>query len=305
MIRKPRTVLLKKPDSEPGWIILLTGGDADAVIAKIGSCDATTFAAQVPTEDLDQRSAWPIQVLAGAFSPGVPDADTLLPPSQHVLLNDHPIALADLVNGATISRRPSAEVIWTCLRLETSAALPVSRMQLLPQQCPPGAHVDDDYLRALAIPASAPVAFDLPGGEDAPRWRDVHLQHAIHLGHVGTTDPALSLELNGDLFNPSIAGRIARFLLPGSAGLGIIRTRFATPQTFLGGSDQRRLGVAVANISFGRRSTSLDHWSLRGGWHGVEPSWRWTDGAAHILVPAGARQLEVEIANTLRLYPIG
>ena len=48
----------------------------------------------------------------------------------------------------------------------------------------------------------------------------------------------------------------------------------------------------------------LDHWSLRTGWYDAEPSWRWTSGEAELLVPQGARQMEIEVANTLRLYPL-
>jgi hypothetical protein len=304
MIRKPRAVLSRKADAEPGWLILLTDRDAGLARAETGPCDTILVETEVPTEDLDQRGAWPIAILADAFAPGVPETDILLPPRQHVLLNDEPIALADLVNGATILRRKLADVTWTCLLLGDDAPVRVAGLALVPTPAPRGTVPDQHYLRAMAVPALPPASFDLPGGDSAPAWRETQTRRAGQLGHVGTTDPALSFELAGAIIYPGITGRMARFRLPGSAGQGVLRTRWATPQAFLGGSDQRKLGVAVARIAFGHRVTRLDHWSLRGGWHETEPGWRWTDGAAQILVPAGAHQMEVEIANTLRLYPI-
>ena len=62
--------------------------------------------------------------------------------------------------------------------------------------------------------------------------------------------------------------------------------------------DRRRLGVSVRRIVLdGARTVPLDAPALGRGWHAPEPGGRWTDGDAHLHLPAGTRLLELRLAG--------
>jgi len=301
MIRKPRPAGPRRDVEQESWVLLVPEADAREAAEQLPVSAERPCEVAIPAEDLDQRGVWPIEVLADAFAPGAPSRDVLLPPGVWLRLDNVAVAVADLVNGVTVLRRPLRQARWTALLTDVEEAVTVAGLVLLPLRGMRGGA--EPNLQALAMPETASAAFDLPGRAGF-ELRVRHLARAAALGHGGTTDPGLVLDLHGLRVLPEIRGRVARFALPGQAGLAVLRSRWAVPHRFLGHDDRRQLGLAVARIGFGARVMQLDHWSLRTGWYDAEPSWRWTSGEAELLVPQGARQMEIEVANTLRLYPL-
>lgn len=301
MIRRPKPAGPRRDVELETWLLLVPETEAAAAAEQMPTREERLCDVLIPADDLDRRGAWPIEILADAFAPGSPSRDVLLPPATRLALDGETVRLADLVNGATVLRRPLPQARWVALLTDLEEAVTVAGLVMLPLRCPPGPMTSP--LQELAMPERGSAAFDLPGRAGF-ELRLRHLARAAALGHAGTTDPGLVLDLHGARLLPEIDGRIARFALPGPAGRAVLRSRSAVPHRFLGNDDRRQLGLAVARISFGARVMPLDHWSLRGGWYGAEPSWRWTSGEAGLLVPQGARQMEIEVANTLRLYPL-
>jgi hypothetical protein len=155
--------------------------------------------------------------------------------------------------------------------------------------------------------ASAPLA---TGAHDTePVWRRLAVR-AVALGYPAfrpatVSDPDLRLSVAGHDIRPvEIVGGRHVFVLPNGTTAIRASSRAGSPaavRPWL--DDRRRLGVAVCRIIVcdGRRVTDMpvDHPALTNGWHDVESSderlWRWTDGSAHVSIPAGTRSIEIHL----------
>ena len=82
----------------------------------------------------------------------------------------------------------------------------------------------------------------------------------------------------------------------------VLWSRSAVPSELGGADDHRRLGIAVSCIEAGGQIVPLNHWSLREGWQPIEAGWRWTNGAARLLLPEGTTILRVQMAAALERY---
>lgn len=140
--------------------------------------------------------------------------------------------------------------------------------------------------------------------------RRLRAEAVLELGF--TADPDIHLLCQDEMLRPELDGTFYIFRLPqqlSAQQLSPVRpdtvvlcSRFAVPAELGTSQDPRRLGVAVSHIEIGRRIVPLDHWSLREGWHPAEPGWRWTNGAARLLLPARAGMLRIRVAATLAKY---
>jgi hypothetical protein len=303
MIRKsrtPPTLPLASPLASRDCFVLLLEAD-QAARAGFHNPAELRFETTIPLDDHNQLRARPLLVQAHAFGPDRPRHDIICAPGQSTEIDGARLALAGLVNGATVRRVEDRRLIWSPLVLDRDQPIDLSGLALHAQRLAEPAP-SLDMLRALAVPVVSPITFELPDGPAALRHRLIG--RAAPLGHTGTTDPDLHVQAVGIEIWPRYEDRMAYFDLPPGLSQLTLRTRSGVPSDFLGVNDHRHLGVAISRIQFGALEVAMTHWSLREGWHTPETSWRWMDGAAGLLVPSGAGLLEIEIANTLRRYPI-
>jgi hypothetical protein len=261
----------------------------------------TQSATPVPSRaDVPQPGG--VHFLAGSLAPGLPEADLILHPTQRVRLSGTGgfERAADLVNGATILREDSVEFVWIGLRFDASSHPSLWGMQM-GGLAPPDPAAFSEVARAEL--AARHAGFSLPSPMNGTVRHHLSAR-ARALGHPMGHDPALRLRLNGRDISPRGAiGHVCRFTLDEPEAEIRLVSRAIVPAEARMSPDQRRLGIAVSRILLDGADVSLDHWSLRDGWHEPEASWRWTDGSARFLLPAGTRDVEIVVANILTRYP--
>lgn len=254
----------------------------------------------------DRRRSQSVMIQPGAIDAGIPTRPLHLPAAARVRVPGLGFAeIADLVNGATITRvepQPS-ETVWHGVVCESPAALLICGLAVEGAALSAGAEAT---LRTIANPPTDPApSFELPAYSRLAPARLVMAERALLLGHDRIADPGLRLLIDGETLAPECSGAWCRFMLPrGAPTRVLLLSRHAVPAQLIGNDEKRRLGVAVGRIVAGQRSIPLTHWCLGTGWHLPEHSWRWTDGAATLLLPPGVTELAFEIANTLPCYPL-
>ena len=115
-------------------------------------------------------------------------------------------------------------------------------------------------------------------------------------------DPGVCLMCLDETLPPEIDGAWYTFRLQRPAREVMLWSRSAIPAELGAADDLRRLGIAVSCIDVGGKMVPLDHWSLGAGWQPMEAGWRWTNGAARLLLPDGATVVRVQVAATLAQY---
>jgi hypothetical protein len=123
-------------------------------------------------------------------------------------------------------------------------------------------------------------------------------------GEDFTTDPGICLLCADRVVRPDISGDWYEFRLPPALGDLFICSNASIPARIDAGQDERLLGIAIAEIAIGARRVPLGHWSLRDGWHAPEETCRWTNGAAHLLLPARSTLLRIRVVGRLEQYRI-
>ena len=116
------------------------------------------------------------------------------------------------------------------------------------------------------------------------------------------TDPGIRLMCLDETLPPEIDGTWYTFRLHRPAREVMLWSRSAIPSELGGTDDLRRLGIAVSCIEVDGRVVPLNHWSLRDGWQPIEAGWRWTNGAARLLLPDGAKTVRFQVATALARY---
>ena len=292
----------------------------DLLVTNSGTRIPVVRVLRVETQSHPEREArlgWPVRIVAGAMGHGSPRADITVPAGTFCFINptdDTPIPVSELVNGATVQRMEPDVRTWCGIVLQLSGsghiALVASGLVLAGQKLE-----TIDASEAALLSAAAPrvprreQAFDLPSLACHAVLRRQLADHALALGYTQIADPDIRLLVGGHALIPNYESATCRFRLPppdllSERGKVVLRSRQGIPADFLGEQDERRLGVAVAQILADGRRISLIHWTLGQGWHGAEAGWRWTDGAAAFLLPPRTRVLQIEIANTLLAYPL-
>jgi hypothetical protein len=285
----------------PGDTVLLADGDA-AEVRWLGHrrVDCT----HAPRPD----NVWPVRIAPGAFGPGAPARELWLSPDHAVFAGGVLIPVRYLVNGATVVQHPVDAMTYWHVELDRHAVL-------LAEGLPCESYLDSgnraafanggavvqahpDFARAVwSEQACAPL---LLSGSAVEAARAALWARARELGHGETTDPHLRVRARGRMLRPEFDGRTYRLSLPEGTRTVRLCSRVGVP-AWRDGGDHRRLGVAVAALRLDGRNMPFDDPRLGAGWHGAEPYWRWTDGAA-VLVTRGARQLELELAMTERYW---
>jgi hypothetical protein len=124
---------------------------------------------------------------------------------------------------------------------------------------------------------------------------------AGRLGYQATEAADLQVIVEGRAIRPAmVKERLHRFLLPAGAAAACIVSRSEMPVHLDPDSlDRRRLGVRIGGIVVGGRPVALDGAALGEGFHPVErrgaQQWRWTDGAARLLLPGAPRSTVLEL----------
>lgn len=248
---------------------------------------------------------------AHALADGVPHQDTVMLADQTLRLEDGAaLRLVDVIDGANVVRIDAGAIDWVCLAMPTDEPLLVNGVALLGSslgEMPPGelTWVEHAWARVAHTEADGGTVRDFPSGVCWAALRQTLAERARAAGVATIADPATHLRLaDGDILWPRVDGHVCHFILPPGQTSAILATRSGIPSRYLDVGDDRRLGIAVSGVRVDRREIPLNHWALRDGWHAPEATWRWTDGAARLLLPHRARELVVAIANPLRAYPL-
>jgi hypothetical protein len=261
------------------------------------------------------REAWPVRVCRDAFGAGKPDRELWLSPDHAVFIDGVLIPVRYLVNGRTVAFEPRDSVRYFHVEL---ARHDILLAEGLPCESflDTGNRADFDNggqltrmhpqfaLRVWDAKACAPLVLN---GAELQAARSYLLYQAEMLGHATTRDPDLRAIAAGQELRPEIVGRSYRFRLPADARNVRLVSRKAVPAEVREDStDCRQLGVAVAKLVHGGKAIPLTSPRLGPGWHDVEYAgdesvWRWTDGAAG-LVLSGGNILNVEVAITERYW---
>ena len=260
------------------------------------------------------RTGRPIRIRANALADGVPQRDTTVLADQALRLSDGAsLRLVEVIDGANVGRVDPGAIDWMCLALATDLPLLVNGLLVTgfplvdgsPGESAADTWTDQAWARVAHAAFGGGTVRDFPSGGQWAALRKTLADRARASGVATITDPALHLRLDdGTRLWPRLDGNICRFALPPGLTTAELATRSGVPSRYLGVDDDRKLGIAVSGVRVGRREVPLDHWALRGGWYEPEATWRWTDGAAQILLPHRARELTVTIANPLAAYPL-
>ncbi len=110
-----------------------------------------------------------------------------------------------------------------------------------------------------------------------------------------TGDPDLALIAGGAVVRPTLHDGVYRFALPPGCDPGRLVSRSYVPALmYVGSTDHRRLGVAVAALALDGVTVPPGGPGRRIGWHAPEHGWQWTDGDAGLAL-AGAAELSVTL----------
>jgi hypothetical protein len=265
---------------------------------------------------------WPVRVRTGAFGTSIPHRDLWLSPDHAVFINGVLIPIRYLVNGRTIVQEPVDQVTYYHVELSCHDVI-------LAEGLPCESYLDtgnrgafanggdagdgegaaptmlhpDFALKAWKTKACAELVVD---GPKLAATKSALLAQAEALGHRMTSDPDLSVVVDGHTLRPKIAGKTWRVNLPPTVrGVRLVSRTWVPAHTRAAETDTRLLGVAVSRLWLDGREVSLDSPGLVSGWHAAEPAdsadaaakWRWTHGDAGLAL-AGVRELAFDAVMT-------
>lgn len=238
---------------------------------------------------------WPVRIAAHAFAPGRPRRHLLLSPDHGVFAGGGLIPARDLLNGATVTRRPMERVEYWHVELAEHGLLLAEGLAV--------ESFRDAGNRRLLAGRGRPVGARrgcapllLTRAGQAP-VRAALLARAAAIGHGVTTDPGLTVRAGALTVPVAREGRLWRAALPPGVDRVRLCSRSAVPAERIPGSDDpRRLGVAVTWLKLDGATIGPDDPRRAAGWHRPEPGWQWTDGDALLLLGGagqGPRRLEI------------
>ncbi len=214
--------------------------------------------------------------LAGVLGAGLPHRDLMVSPQHAMYFDGVLVPAAALVNGVSIVR------LSACDQIDYFHIEFATHDVIFAEGAPSESFLDDNsrglfenaHEFALLYPdAPAPGGFCARKVEAGPaldairRRLDGDSIQEVHLDRTGKHDIALR---------------------PGASAIRLTTAYAQAP------GDRRRLGAAVTALTLDGAAVPLDDGRLVTGWHACEAGWRWTDGAALVLV-AGAQLLEVSL----------
>ncbi len=254
-----------------------------------------------PHHQPEPQAAHPVRITAGAFGEGRPSRDLFVSPAHAIavdVLGEVLIPACRLINGTTITQVEANAVTYWHVELD-------SHDILLAENLPAESYLDCGNRRffanaeatdLLAAPDARPegaLPFCRPFHEEGALVDLVRARLAARAEELGwckveETFAGLHLVADGRVIRPDVEGLTARFVLPADArAVRLVSDTSVPAHVVPGAGDDRRLGVALAALTLddgltGARAIALDDARLGAGFHGVEGSARWTDGAAQL-----------------------
>jgi hypothetical protein len=285
-----------------GQVLRLATGET-AAVRWLGHRDVDCARHPCPQE------VWPVCISADAIAPGLPARDLWLSPDHAIALDGALVPVRYLVNGATIRQVPRARVGYWHVELDAHALLLAEGLAAESYldtgnrgafaNAPEGvvqahpAFATADALAAWHARACLPLLLD---GDALTQRRRALLARAAALGWRTTTAPSLRAEIDS---RPALLLRQRdgwSLRLPAGA-----RTVRLLSHSFVPAEhdpapcgDTRRLGVALA---LERDGAPLAEAAFGPGWYAPEggAAWRWTDGAATLLLTESARPAHLRL----------
>jgi hypothetical protein len=282
-----------------GTRIRTTRGDIAVEDLQVGDEAVTASGATRPIAWIDSqtianpgRDDAPIRIGPNAFTDGGPAQDVMLWPGHCVVvkvMDEVFIPVGELVNGATIARETTDEVVYWRVGLDAPDVILADGLKV-ESALEAG---DQEPDQGAPEPASKK-----PAGRARPLVdkgvvvgvaRDRLITRAEGLGWTrrGDLDLQLRLAVDGARCEADFDGDLARFVFPSSATNVFIASRIFVPAWESGVRDYRDLGIAVTSLRIMDglrfyRDIPLDHPALGEGFYGLERHderiWRWTTG---------------------------
>jgi phospholipase/lecithinase/hemolysin len=219
-----------------------------------------------------QRSlAQPVRIPAGAVGAGMPARDLWLSPEHAVFLDGVLVPARALCGCGSIAVDPALDEV-------TYYHIALDRHDIVLAEGLACESWLDTGNRAMF--ENAPVDGAAPSVPCAERVEGGVRLDLIRQGIGGMATQ--EVELGG-------AGIHEVTIAPGTGAIRLASAVGKAP------GDRRRLGAAVSAVAIDGEKLGLDDARLASGFHAPEGAWRWTDGAALLMVGSG-RTLRVEVA---------
>ena len=252
----------------------------------------------------------PVRVCPNAFGPGLPARDLILSPDHAVFVDDVLIPVRHLLNGATILRERRPSVTYWHIELDRhdvllaeglacESYLDTGNRAAFANAGPViSAHPQFDPVFAMDVWATQACAPLVTSGNSRDAVHDLSLAIAADLGHEITTDPAITLLVDGRVLRPTPVAGLLRFELPeGARDIRLTSRRFVPAELFSGRDDRRVLGAAISEIWVDGLLIEMTELDQADGWFAPETEalaeWRWTDGSTGLHF-VGARVIDIE-----------
>ena len=282
--------------------LVLTASGATRPISWIGTRSIDCNTHPVPTQ------VWPVRVRSGAFGDGLPRRDLLISPGHAVFVDGLLIPVAHLINGASIFQERVASVTYYHIELDSHDVLLSEGLasESYLDTGNRGAFANADQAMTLH-PDFSPRSHEVDGcapyrtgGSEVEAVRRRLLERLDGLGFDAAEPVSLTVEaIAGDRVirqpvPPPASGRLLRLSLPAGTDRLCLRSDVGVPAGLnVAITDVRGLGLCVGALFVDGALVPLDSPALASGFYRVErggaESWRWTDGAAEIILPPSLR----------------
>ena len=241
------------------------------------------------------QDVMPVRVRAGAFGAGVPARDVVLSPDHAVFVDGVLVPVRYLLNDATIVQEAADEVTYWHVELERHDVIEAAGLAVESYldtgnrgdfaNAPGVVRLHPEFAADVASAAwqsRACAPLHLAGAAVEAVQRRL-LARARALGWRMRRVADLRLYADGRRVWPVVTGTQWLVALPrGARSLRLVSGAGVPERLRPGSGDGRLLGVAIADPVWNGRAAPLEHPRYRGGWHGAEAGWRWTDGAAEL-----------------------
>jgi hypothetical protein len=274
---------------ERGTLIATASGEVPVETLAIGDILVTASGQCRPIKWIGRRSyagrflatspgVQPVRFHAGSLGDGLPRRDLVVSPEHAMFIEGMLIPARCLVNGVTITKEHGLErVDYFHVELDSHDVILAegASSETFLDDNSRGAFQNAGEFGRLYPNAPAPGAFCARKVESGPELDAIR----VRLDGAGVQEVRIDR-----------AGLHDIIIRPDACAVRL------TTEPFFAPGDRRRLGAAVGGLVLDGADIRLDDPRLAAGWHAREGAWRWTDGAALILV-AGAGWLAVEVAH--------
>ncbi|MGI9375002.1 MAG: Hint domain-containing protein [Tsuneonella suprasediminis] len=278
--------------------IVLTASGTERAIKWIGDMVAR------PARHARPQEYNPVRIMPSALGESVPAALVRLSPGHAVYVDGVLVPIGRLVNGATIVQEDVADVRYFHIELD-------SHDILLAEGLPCESYLDDGNRRSFRSGNAYgalygrldPQCWDnacAPLIADGPQLAAVRARVQARMEALGwqrSEDADLTIEADGISLAPQRQeGNRYWFDVP-PAGSVVLRSNSGVLAHLTHIGDNRLLGVAVAELRIDGVNADLDNTVFGEGFYPAERheehGWRWTNGAAKLVLGGQAATIEV------------